>query len=116
MLGILVSTYLIAQTVVLYRRGNYGAKRTAFWLSLWSLMAILFAFPSLTIFALPILTMKDAMLSIVVVGLLAAFVLMYHMHQQAVRTERKLTELAQNIAIHDYFKEALNDPDEKNDE
>ena len=115
-LGILVSAYLIAQTIVQYRRGNNGFNRTVFWLSLWSVMAILFAFPSLTVLALPILTMKDAMLSIVVVGLLLAYILVYQMYQQTVRTERRLTELAQNMAIHDYIKEKPNDLEEKDDE
>lgn len=115
-LGILVSVYLIVQTVVQYRKGNNGVKRTAFWLSLWMLMAILFTFPSLTILALPILTMQDAMLTVLVVGLIVSYVLVYQMYQQAARTERKLTELAQNTAIHDYIKEALNDAEENEDE
>jgi len=115
-LGILVSAYLFAQALVQYKRGNNGFKRTVFWLSLWSVMAILFAFPSLTVLALPILTMKDAMLSIVVVGLLLAYILVYQMYQQTVRTERRLTALAQNMAIHDYIKEKPNNPEEKDDE
>ena len=115
-LGMLVSVYLIVQTVVQYRRGNNGIKRTALWLTLWMLMAILFAFPSLTILALPILAMQDAMLTVVVVGLIVSYVLVYQMYQQAARTERKLTELAQNMAIHNYVKEALNDPEENEDE
>lgn len=115
-LGILVSAYLIAQTIMQYRKGNNGVKRTVFWLSLWSMMAILFAFPSLTILALPLLAMKDAMLSVVVVGLTVAYVLVYQMYQQTVRTERRLTALAQNIAIHDYIKEKPNNPEENDDE
>lgn len=87
-----------------------------FWLSLWTVMAILFAFPSLTVLALPILTMKDAMLSIVVVGLLLAYILVYQMYQQTVRTERRLTTLAQNMAIHDYIKEKPNNPEENDDD
>ena len=112
-LGMLVSVYLIIQTVLQYRRGNHGIKRTAFWLNLWALMAILFAFPSLTILALPILTMQDAMLAILVVGLIAAYVLVYQMYQQTEKTERKLAELAQNIAIHNYVNEATNNPKKK---
>lgn len=115
MLGILVSVYLMAQTVAQYRRGNYRVKRTALWLSLWTLMAILFVFPSLAVLALPILTMQDAMLSIMVVGLIVAYVLMYQMYQQTARTEQKLTELAQNMAIHNYVKEAIDDPENKDD-
>jgi len=115
-LGLLVSAYLIAQTLVQYRRGNNRVKRTVFWLSLWFVMAILFAFPSLTVLALPILTMKDAMLAIVVVGLLLAYILVYQMYQQTIRTERRLTALAQNVAIHDYIKEQPNNPKEDDDE
>ena len=115
-LGLLVSAYLFAQTLVQYRMGNNGVKRTVFWLSLWSVMAILFAFPSLTVLALPILTMKDAMLAIVVVGLLLAYILVYQMYQQTVRTERRLTALAQNVALHDYIKEKANNPEETDDE
>lgn len=115
-LGMLASAYLIVQTVVQYKRGNYGVRRTAFWLSLWSLMAILFAFPSLTILVLPIFAMEDAMLMIVVVGLIVAYVLVYQMYQQEVKTERKLTELAQNMAIHNYVKEATNNPKKKENE
>ena len=115
-LGLLVSAYLIAQTILQYRSGNNGVKRTVFWLSLWSMMAILFAFPSLTILALPVLTMKDAMLAIVVVGLLLAYILVYQMYQQTVRTERRLTALAQNVALHDYIKEKANNPEETDDE
>jgi len=115
-LGLLVSAYLIAQTILQYRRGNNGVKRTVFWLSLWSMMAILFVFPSLTVLALPVLTMKDAMLAIVVVGLLLAYILVYQMYQQTVRTERRLTALAQNVAIHDYIKEQPNNPKEDDDE
>jgi hypothetical protein len=115
-LGLLVSAYLIAQTILQYKSGNNGVKRTVFWLSLWSVMAILFAFPSLTVLALPILTMKDAMLAIVVVGLLLAYILVYQMYQQTMRTERRLTALAQNVALHDYIKEKANNPEEDDDE
>ena len=115
-LGLLVSAYLFAQTILQYKSGNNGVKRTVFWLSLWSVMAILFAFPSLTVLALPILTMKDAMLAIVVVGLLLAYILVYQMYQQTMRTERRLTALAQNVAIHDYIKEKANTPRETDDE
>ena len=114
--GLLVSVYLIAQTLVQYKRGNNRTRRTAFWLSLWTLMAILFAFPSLTMLALPVLTMQDAMLTVLVIGLVMAYVLVYQTYQQATKIERKLTELAQNIAIRDYVKDVTNDPEEKDDE
>lgn len=114
-LGILVSIYLMAKTVVQYKKRNYSPKRTAFWLSLWVVMAILFAFPSLTLLALPILTTQDAMLTVVVVGLMVTFILIYQTYQQVTSLERKLTELVQNIAIDNHLKKAMSDP-EKEDE
>lgn len=79
-------------------------------------MTVLFAFPSLTMLALPVLTMQDAMLAVLVIGLIVAYVLVYHMYQQATKTERKLAELVQNIAIRDYVNDVTNDPREKDDE
>jgi hypothetical protein len=116
LLGMLVSIYLIIQTLIQFKKGNYGVKRTAFWLSLWTLMAVLFAFPSLTILALPFLAMEDSMLTVLVVGVIVSYVLVYQAYQQAAKTERKLTELAQNMAIRDYVQEAVDDSDEKDDE
>lgn len=115
-LGMLVSVYLMVQTVFQYKRGNYGVKRAALWSSMWALMALFFAFPSLTILALPVLAMEDAMLTVLVVGLLVSYVLVYQTYQQATKTERKLTELAQNVAIHNYVKETRGNPEEKADE
>ena len=56
------------------------------------------------------------MLMVVVVELVIAYVLVYQMYQQAVKTERKLTELAQNMAINNYVKQATTDPEENEDE
>lgn len=115
-LGVLVGVYLILQTVVQWKRGNYGVRKTVLWLSLWTLVAILFAFPALTALALPILSMENTILMVVVVGLIVAYALVYETYQQATRAERKLTELAQKIAIHDYFEKARGNPDEKDEE
>lgn len=115
-LGILMSAYLMAQTVVQYRRGTYGVKKIIFWLSLWALIATLFAFPSLTLLALPILTTQDAMLTVVVMGLILAFILVYQTYQQVVSLEQKLTELAQNIAIDNYLKKAMSNPEKENEQ
>jgi hypothetical protein len=104
-LGVLVSVYLIGQTLMQYRKKNYGARRAAFWLSLWVLIGVLFAFPSLTILVLPILTTQDAMMTTWVIGLIVVFVLVFHAYQQVTCVERKLTELVQNLAIRDYIKE-----------
>lgn len=115
-LGILVSVYLILQTVLEYKKGNHGARRTIIWMGLWILIATLFAFPSLTLLALPILTMQDAMLSTVVIGLVIAYILMFQTYQHLSETERKLTKLVQNIAIHDYLEKATGNPENKQNE
>jgi len=115
-LGVLVIAYLMFQTLLQWRRGNYGVRKTVLWLSLWIVVTILFAFPSVTLLALPILTMQDAMLTVVVMGLIIAYVLVYETYQQATRAERKLAELAQNIAIHNYLEKARGDPDDKDEE
>jgi len=115
-IGVLVGIYLMLQTLVQWKRGNYGVRKTVLWLSLWTLIAILFAFPGLTSLALPILSMENTILMVVVVGLIVAYALVYETYQQAARAEKKLTELAQNIAIHDYFEKARGNPDEKDEE
>lgn len=115
-LGVLVGAYLILQTLIQWKKGNYGVKKTVLWLSLWVSVAILFAFPALTTFILPILTMEDAIRMVLVVGLVVAYALVYETYQQATRTERKLAELVQKIAIHDYFKKARGNPDEKDED
>jgi len=115
-LGALIGVYLILQTVVQWKRGNYGAKKTALWLSLWTLVLVLFAFPSLTTLALPFLVMENAILMVLVVGLVVAYVIAYETYQQATKTERKLTELAQNIALHNYLEQARGNPDDKDEE
>ena len=115
-LGVLVIAYLMFQTLIQWRRGNYGVRKTVLWLSLWIVVTILFAFPSVTMLVVPILAMEDAMLTVLVVGLVVAYALVYETYQQASRTERKLTELAQNLAIHDYVKKARDGTDDKDEE
>ena len=106
-LGILVGLYLVAQTLLNFRRGNYGVRRTVFWVFLWSVMVALFFNPSLAGLALPILTTQDAIMSVLVMGVLLSFVLITQLYQQMAGVERRLTELVQNLAIHDYMKEAM---------
>jgi hypothetical protein len=115
-LGVLVSLYLIGQTLMQYRKKNYRARRAAFWLSLWILIGVLFAFPSLTILVLPILTTQDAMMTTWVIGLIVGYVLIYQIYQRVVMVERKFTELVQNIAIHNYLEEVKSNPGDKKDE
>lgn len=105
-LGMLVGLYLVAQTLLNFRRGNYGVRRTVFWVVLWSVMVALFFNPSLAGLALPLLTTQDVIMSVLVMSVLAAFVFITHLYQQMARVERAMTELVQNLAIHDYMKEA----------
>ena len=104
-IGILVGLYLIGQTILNFRRGNYDARRTAFWLVLWTVMVVLFFNPSLMGLALPILTTRDAIMSVLVMGLTGAFVLIAQVYQKMAGLDRKLSRLVQNLAIHDYLKD-----------
>lgn len=107
-IGIFVIVYLIVQTLMQYKKGNYGIRQTCFWLALWVVIGVLFAFPSLVELTLPIFTMQDMMLTTLVAGLIVLFILVYHAYQQLARIERKFAELVQNLAIYDYVKEANN--------
>jgi len=104
-IGILVGLYLIGQTILNFRRGNYDARRAGFWLVLWTVMVVLFFNPSLMALALPILTTRDTIMSVLVIGLTGAFVLIAQIYQKMTGLEIKLTRLVQNLAIHDYLKD-----------
>lgn len=108
-LGILVGLYLVSQTLLNYRRGNYGIRRTVFMVVLWSVMVVLFFNPSLMLLALPLLSTQDTIMSVLVIGVLGAFVLIAQVWQAVAKIERKLTELVQNLAIHDYLKDDTSD-------
>ena len=104
-IGILVGLYLIAQTLINYKQGNYGPRKTIFWIALWSTMAALFLKTDIMRFLLPILTTEDAIMSVLVMGVLTSLILISQQYQQAARIERRLTELIQNLAIRDYIEE-----------
>jgi len=110
--GILVSLYLLAQTFLNYRRGNYSSKRALFFFALWGLVAFLFVYPSSVQFVLPILTTQDMIMSVLVVGLVITFVLISELYQQIGRIEKRITELVQNLAIRDYLSEFSDRKDE----
>ena len=114
-LGVLVSAYLIIHTLIQWKRGQ-GFRKTGLWLGLWVSVGILFAFPSLTTLALPVLAMENTALMVVVVGLIIAYALAYESYQQATRTERKLTELVQNIGLRNYLKKARGNPGDDDEE
>jgi len=115
-LGILISVYLMIQTLIQYRKKSYSLRKTISWIILWTLMGIIFTYPSLVGLVLPIFTMQDAMLATTVMGLIVVYVLVYHTYQQTTEIEKKLTELVQNIAITDYIKEVGNDPGKKDEQ
>ena len=106
-LGMVVGLYLIMQTLLNFRNGNYGFKRTIFWMFLWSVMFVLFFNPSLAVLALPILTTQDMIMSVLVVSVLTLFIFLTHMNQQIAKFGRELTELVQNLAIQNYLNKSL---------
>ena len=104
-IGILVGLYLIGQTLLNFRRGNYNTKRTFFWMVLWTAMIVLFFEPSLMTLALPILTTRDTIMSVLVMGLMGVFVLLAQVFQKMASFEKKFSRLVQNLAINDYLKD-----------
>ena len=114
--GMVVGLYLIVQTYRNYRKGLNSIRRTIFWLILWSIMTLLFSNPSLSEFALPILSTQDALVSVIVLGMLLIFVLITHIWQHINKIEQQFVELTQNLAINDYIRatrtEASDDIDE----
>lgn len=104
-IGLLVGLYLLARTLVDYRRGNYGVKKTVFWLALWASITVLFVHPSLAQLALPVLKTEDVIMSVLVLGLVTAFVIIFEVHRQVAKISAKFTKLVQNIAVHDYINE-----------
>ena len=103
-IGMVVGLYLIAQTYRNYRNGSNNIRRTIFWLILWSVMTLLFSNPSLSALTLPILSTQDALISVIVLGILVSFILITQMWQHINHIEKQLVELAQNIAVADYIK------------
>lgn len=76
---------------------------------LWMLVALLFVYPSILELALPVLTTQDVITSALVVGLAVTFVLIAESYQQIGKVERRLRELVQNLAIHEYIKKVSKD-------
>jgi hypothetical protein len=111
----LVGVFLILQALLNFRRERNGIIRTAFWVVLWSVIIVLFFNPSLALLTLPILTTQDMVMSVLVIGLLVAFLLISQIYQQSTGIERKLTELIQNLAINNYIKEIENRVKESNE-
>ena len=104
-IGIVVGLYLIAQTYRNYSNGSNNGKRTILWLLLWSTMILLFSNPSLMEFALPILTTRDTIMSILVLGILLILILIVHLWQHTYKVEKQIITLTQNLAITDYINQ-----------
>jgi hypothetical protein len=68
-------------------------------------MIALFMDTGLVSLALPFLDMQQAVLAVLVMGVLTTFVLIVQLYQQIISLDRRMTELVQNLAIHDYVKE-----------
>ena len=102
-LGMLVGFYLSAQSILNYKLGNYGSKRTLFLVGIWSVMIVLFFNPSLSLMILPILTTKDMIMTVLVLGILFSFILITQLYQQLSIINKKLTQLAQSYAINEYL-------------
>jgi len=108
-IGMLVGFFLVLQALISYRRGNFGIRRTLVLVFLWSVMIVLFLNPSFAIYALPILTTQDVIMSVTVMGLLFSFIFITHLFQQLSNLDRKFTELVQNLALTDYIKKIVKD-------
>lgn len=111
-IGILVGSYLIGQTILNFKRGNLNVNRAIFWLFLWSSMIVLFFNPSTMRLAMPILSTQDMIMSVLVLSLTGVFFLIAQLYQKMINFERRFTKLVQGLAIHEYSN-AVNP--EKND-
>jgi len=68
------------------------------------LVLLLFIYPPLAQFALPVLTTKDVIMTVLVVGLMVTYILMSELYQQMGKMEKRLAEVVQNYSIQDYLK------------
>ena len=56
-------------------------------------------------FALPILTTRDTIMSILVLGILLILILIVHLWQHTYKVEQQIITLTQNLAITDYINQ-----------
>lgn len=110
--GILVSMFLLIQTLLNYKKGNYSSQKTFFLSLLWILIFLLFIYPPFVLFVLPILMTKDVISSVLVVGLVVIFFIISNIYQQVGKLDKRLSELVQNLAIHDYLNEIISEENE----
>lgn len=76
----------------------------------------LFVYPPIVQLVLPLLTTQDMVMSVLVVGLVVVFALISELYRQVGKLERRLSQLVQNVAIHDYLKKICNDSEDVEDE
>ena len=104
-IGILTGIYLLASTIYAYRRGETGLRKTAFWSLVWASMTALFYNTKLVGVIMPILTTQDAIMTVLVLGILTSFLYVNQINRQLAHLDRKFTELAQNLALENYIKQ-----------
>jgi len=115
LVGIIVALYLLVQIYINYRRKNYSFRRALFFSLLWIVVLLLFAYPPLAELALPFLSTKDVIMSVLVIGIIILFLLISEIYQQIGKIEKRVEILVQNLAIEDYLKGVIseNKDDEK---
>ena len=113
LVGIAVGFYLLLQTFLNYRRGNYSLRRTLFFSGLWALLEVLFIYPPLAELALPFLSTEYMIQTVLVIGVVVTFVLISQVYQQIGRLENRVEKLVQNLAIGDYLEKVSEDKDDE---
>ena len=112
-LGILVGLYLLASTIYAYRRGESGLRKTMFWSLVWASMTSLFYNTNLVSIIMPILTTQDAIMTVLVIGILTSFLYINQVNRQIAHLNRKFAELAQNLALENYMKQEKTQDEEE---
>lgn len=112
-LGIIVGLYLLLKTVSSFRKGYISTSKTLILVSLWIGMILLFYETTLMRYILPVLATEDAVLSVLVLGVLVNFILFIQLLQESNKLEHKFTRLVQNIAINEYVQDMKHKDDEK---
>ena len=102
--GVSVGIYLILQVYINYRKNNYSTKRTLLMSFTWGVLIVLFLNPSIMIYALPLLSTEDFIMSVLVLSFLFIFIMFNDINNRIIENEKKVTELVQKLAIEDYFK------------
>lgn len=105
LIGAAVGVYLIIQVLINYRKKNYSIRRTALMSLIWGVLIVLFLNPSIMLYTLPIFTMEDFILTVLVLSILFVFVLISDIYRGMMENNRKITELVQKLALDDYYNQ-----------